>query len=259
MSHELLEGFDYTQIASGRTRNGLYVAAMRGAGVLEPQPDASYELVRSAGGVQTAFASVAENPEMKFSWQAWPGAKGPQSPEDPQVPQAREALRKSSLEMGIEQVPVFLNAEEIRKHYLGYSNEVIWWLFHEMPQACNFEKAADYWPVYRSVNEKYADLIKQNSKADDVIWVQDYQFLLVGKQLKEKEVKQKVGFFLHIPFPPVETFNQLPDKEQKEEILKGLLAYDVVSFQADTYKENFFTDGKNNASRSRNRRKCTRN
>lgn len=118
--------------------------------------------------------------------------------------------------------------------YYGYSNEIIWPLFHDLPSFCNFNPA--YWHAYQSVNTKYAKQVSQISKADDFIWVQDYQLICVASELRKMGNTQNIGFFLHIPFPPLDLFLKLP---QRFSILEALLSYNLIGFQTMRDKRNF--------------------
>ena len=130
--------------------------------------------------------------------------------------------------------PVVLTEEELNQYYLGFSNEIIWPLFHDFPSRCNFDPA--YWDMYQAVNRKFAQVIAQNARANDYISVQDYHLMLVAKELRGMGVESNVGFFLHIPFPPPDIFIKMP---WRSEILEALLEYDLVGFQTMRDRNNF--------------------
>ncbi|NGX42437.1 MAG: Trehalose-phosphate synthase [Chlamydiae bacterium] len=127
-----------------------------------------------------------------------------------------------------------LLASEISCYYEGYSNKQLWPLFHYFPSMCVFDEQD--WAVYRSVNEKMADLILQNVKDGDFIWVHDYHFLLLPCILRKKNPNLKIGFFLHIPFPNQELFRLLANRE---ELLLGLLGADLIGFHTTSYANHF--------------------
>ncbi len=129
---------------------------------------------------------------------------------------------------------VTLSQEELDQYYLGFSNEVIWPLFHNLESRCKFAPA--YWNVYQAVNRKFAQVIAENARKHDYIWVHDYHLMLVAKELHAIGVKTKVGFFLHTPFPPLDTYARLPWRSQ---VLGALLEYDLIGFQTLNDRHNF--------------------
>ena len=121
--------------------------------------------------------------------------------------------------------------------YYGYSNEVIWPLFHDLQNFCNFEPA--YWQAYKQVNERYADAIVRSARPDDFIWVHDYHLMYVAQALRERSASAKLSaltFFLHIPFPPYDIFAKLP---QQQRLLHALLQFDLLGFQTRRDVRNF--------------------
>ena len=145
-----------------------------------------------------------------------------------------ELVAIGSKDAGCMLKPVVLTEEELNQYYLGFSNEIIWPLFHDFPSRCNFDPA--YWDMYQAVNRKFAQVIAQNARANDYISVQDYHLMLVAKELRGMGVESNVGFFLHIPFPPPDIFIKMPWRSQ---ILEALLEYDLVGFQTMRDRNNF--------------------
>jgi len=123
-------------------------------------------------------------------------------------------------------VPVILTEEEQAKYYEGFSNEVLWPLFHDLQSLCHFDP--EYWDFYDRVNRKFAEAIHSTAERSDTVWVQDYQLLRVAHALRQIRPDSTVSFFLHIPFPPPDIFAKLP---WRREVLEGLLAYDFVAVQ----------------------------
>ena len=110
-------------------------------------------------------------------------------------------------------MPVALSETERDEFYYGYSNEVIWPLFHDLQNFCNFEPG--YWQTYKAVNDRFADAIARCAQPNDFIWVHDYHLMNVAQALRERGVSQKLSgltFFLHIPFPPYDIFSSLPQQ-----------------------------------------------
>jgi trehalose 6-phosphate synthase len=134
-------------------------------------------------------------------------------------------------------VPVLLAEDEVKGFYDGFSNGILWPLFHDLLGRCDFNPS--FWYSYLTVNRKFARAVLENSDPEDFIWVQDYQLIHVAQALREQtEERRRMGFFLHIPFPPLDIFVKLPWRAQ---ILNALLAYDLIGFQTARDSRNFLT------------------
>ena len=177
-----------------------------------------------SGGLITALTPVLK--QRGGLWVGWPGACG----ED----DLTQTLAEAGDQAGFSFAPVALTEEERDRFYYGFSNEIIWPLFHDLHMRCNYDPA--YWEAYRTVNRKFAQAIKENLQDDDFIWVHDYHLMHVAKELREAGVEQQIGFFLHIPFPPPEIFLKLP---WRFDVLQALLKYDVLGFQTQGYRHSF--------------------
>jgi trehalose 6-phosphate synthase len=182
-------------------------------------------LVRPAsGGLVTALAPVLRN--RGGLWIGWPGTAGEMELE--------ATLGSASLEIGYRLRPVYLSADDVRDFYYGFSNEIIWPLFHDLLTYCNF--APEYWHNYLDVNRKFTKVAAANCTPNDYIWVHDYHLMHLAKSLRSRDVRNRIGFFLHIPFPPIDIFLKLPWRSQ---ILQALLEYDLVGFQTMRDRRNF--------------------
>lgn len=118
--------------------------------------------------------------------------------------------------------------------YNGFANSTIWPLFHDNirpPQYC-----ADSWHAYRSVNESVAARVAAHTEQNGCVWVHDYQLQLVPALVRKRRSDVRIGYFHHIPFPPVELFAKLP---WRDELLRGLLGADLVGFQTVDDARNF--------------------
>lgn len=138
-------------------------------------------------------------------------------------------------EQGYDLVPVLLSEQEVKEFYEGFSNALLWPLFHDLLGRCDFNPA--FWHTYLKVNRKFAECVVEQSEEDDFIWVQDYQLIHVAQFVREKSAR-RIGFFLHIPFPPLDIFLKLPWRAQ---ILQALLSYDLLGFQTPRDTRNFLT------------------
>ena len=123
-------------------------------------------------------------------------------------------------------VAVDLPPRITRAFYEGYSNNTLWPLLHGLPSRASFDP--ETWHAYRDANERFTAAILERLRPDDLVWVHDYQLMLVPGMLREAAPGVRVGFFLHIPFPASDVFRILP---QRDAILEGLLGADVVAFQ----------------------------
>ena len=138
--------------------------------------------------------------------------------------------------MDFELHPVFVNGKVYESYYNGFSNSILWPLFHYFPSFLSYHEE-DY-NAYREVNELFAEQIIAVANKNDTIWVHDYHLFLLPGLLREKMPDLKIGFFLHIPFPSFEIFRLLPGK-WKQEILHGLLGADLVGFHTIEYRRYF--------------------
>ena len=150
------------------------------------------------------------------------------------VDRLEAVLADAGAAAGFNFAPVRLTAEERDKFYYGFSNEIVWPLFHDLHTRCNFDPT--FWKAYRAVNCKFARAVKENLRGDDFVWVHDYHLMHVARELREVGVRQKIGFFLHIPFPPPDIFLKLP---WRFDVLQALLEFDVLGFQTQGHRRNF--------------------
>jgi trehalose 6-phosphate synthase/phosphatase len=207
----------------------LAVVSNRLAIVVEKGSAGEWVIKSGSGGLVTALGPVLR--DRGGLWIGWLGSHLRESMDDQTL---EDLLAEGSRETGYSLKPVELTEEEIQKYYFGFSNEILWPLFHDLPSRCNFDPA--YWEVYERVNEKFAGKIAENTGEEDYVWVHDYQLILVADQLKKMGVNRHTGFFLHIPFPPLDGFIRLPWRFQ---ILDAMLQYDLVGFQTVRDRRNF--------------------
>lgn len=130
--------------------------------------------------------------------------------------------------------PVTLDADDIERYYEGQSNATIWPLYHDAVETPVYRRR--WREAYRDVNARFADAAAAVAAPGATVWVQDYQLQLVPAMLRERRPDLRIGFFLHIPFPPIELFMQMP---QRAELLRGLLGADLVGFQQRLAAQNF--------------------
>ncbi len=192
--------------------------------IVVSQEEDGWRLNAGAGGLVTALAPVLKR--HRGMWIGWPGC-GEEAPID-------DLLAELAQEQGYSLGTVPLTQEEVAEYYEGFSNMTLWPLFHDLLGHCQFN--ADHWATYAEVNRRFAEVTAGLVEKKDLIWVQDYQLILMGKRLRELQVENPLAFFLHIPFPSPDLFRRLPWRQQ---ILKGLLSYDLVGFQTLRDRRNF--------------------
>jgi len=188
--------------------------------------------VSSAGGLATALTSYierrrTEDPDFECLWVGWPGAVVGESEQE-------EVRRRALAER--QAWPVFLSDEDIEAFYNGFSNSTLWPLFHYFPSYTQYDE--EQFSAYRRANEAFAEAALEVVRPGDVVWVHDYQLLLVPNMLRKRAATLSIGFFLHIPFPSFEVFRLLPTSWRRE-ILEGMLGADLVGFHTHDYTQYF--------------------
>jgi trehalose 6-phosphate synthase len=185
---------------------------------LERLPDGTQRWKSSPGGLVTALDPLLRS--RRAAWVGWPGVP------DVDV----EPIVDKDLTLH----PVMLSQAEVTDYYEGFSNATLWPLYHDVVAPPVFHR--HWWNTYQEVNERFAAATAKIASDGATVWVQDYQLQLVPRMLRELRPDLRIGFFLHIPFPPVELFMQLP---WRTELIRGLLGADLVGFQLPGGAQNF--------------------
>jgi trehalose 6-phosphate synthase len=172
----------------------------------------------SPGGLVTALEPVLRANE--GTWIGWPGGE-------------EQDLEPFEFD-GLDLVPMTMSAEEIENFYEGFSNATLWPLYHDVVAKPEFHR--EWWDSYVAVNRRFAAKAAEVASEGATVWVHDYQLQLVPQMLRDQRPDLRIGFYLHIPFPPAELFQQLPWRRQ---ILEGLLGADLVGFQLTGGSQNF--------------------
>ena len=183
------------------------------------------EVQRSAGGLATGLMRPHEQSD--GLWIGWAGASDLD-------PAQQAALDRELAAMRLVGVP--LSADLVGRFYEGYSNGVLWPLFHYLLDQIPLQVAD--WDGYVEANEAFADVVAAHYRPDDMIWVHDYQLFLLPALLRERLPGARIGFFLHIPFPSEELFRTLPTRDR---LLQGMLGADLVGFHTPAYLRHFAT------------------
>jgi trehalose 6-phosphate synthase len=204
----------------------LVVASNRLPVVLTSDGKGDWNLERGSGGLVTALEPVLR--DRGGVWIGWPGV------EKGKIPDLDQVLATATEGVGYRVKGVNLTAQEQDDFYLGFANQVIWPLFHDFQTQCNFDPR--FWKTYLRVNEMFADVIAGEAAPGDFVWVHDYHLMMVAHHLRSGSWEGKLGFFLHIPFPPLDVFVGLPWRFQ---VMDALLSYDLVGFQTARDRRNF--------------------
>jgi trehalose 6-phosphate synthase len=215
-----------TSKSSKKKRSGdsdFVVVANRLPVDLERLPDGTTTWKRSPGGLVTALEPLLRR--RRGAWVGWPGVTddGPDDFDDEPIVQEDLTLH-----------PVRLSSSDVAEYYEGFSNATLWPLYHDVIVKPIYER--EWWERYVEVNRRFAEATSHVVAQGGTVWVQDYQLQLVPKMLRELRPDLTIGFFLHIPFPPVELFMQMP---WRTEIIEGLLGADLVGFHLSGGAQNF--------------------
>lgn len=198
--------------------NELVVVANRLPADITVHEDGSITTERSPGGLVSALMPVMQ--KTSGAWVGWAGR-----PDTGLEPFEGE---------GISMWPVDLSAQEVEEYYEGFSNGTLWPLYHDVIVDPEYHR--HWWNAYVAINRRFAVAAAQAVAEGGTVWVQDYQLQLVPAVLRHLRPDVRIGFFNHIPFPPVELFAQLP---WRKEILRGLLGADLLGFQRPDDAHNF--------------------
>ena len=207
---------EQTSLASERpivvVSNRLPFSFQRTTKGLEPHP--------SPGGLVSSLGPVLR--KRGGTWVGWPGIE------------VRDGERISPRGEAYRISPVLLNDKEINRYYHGLSNRTLWPMMHSMPGRARFDQRE--WDTYVRVNERFAESAVAVAADAGLIWVHDYQLMLTPTWIRSALPDTRLAFFNHIPFPPYDVFRVLP---WTRELLRGLLACDLVGFHVRAYAQNF--------------------
>lgn len=173
-----------------------------------------FTFIPSEGGLATGLGSIYQKSDNV--WVGWPGMEITD----------KQAQKRITRELDSKNLkPVFLTQDEINNYYEGFSNEVLWPVFHYMPTYARYQQT--YWDFYLSVNKKFCDIVFEIAEPGDIVWIHDYQLLLLPGLIRNLLPDLSIGFFQHIPFPSYELFRLIP---WRLEILEGVLGADLIGF-----------------------------
>ncbi|AGM41668.1 Alpha,alpha-trehalose-phosphate synthase [Spiribacter salinus M19-40] len=175
-----------------------------------------------AGGLSVALSGALKR--RGGMWFGWDGqlSQGPVS--RPRIEQAD----------GIDYATLPLSRADYDDFYLGYSNAVIWPVFHFNLGAMDYQRSHS--EGYARVNALFADALTPLLEPDDTLWVHDYHLMPLARELRERGVRQRIGFFLHIPFPDYDVLRAMPGHRQ---LLEDLCRFDLLGFQTENDRHAF--------------------
>jgi trehalose 6-phosphate synthase len=174
-----------------------------------------------AGGLAVGIADALKDGGLWFGWSG-------------QIsPSARNPVRKIEVD-NITYATIDLNQEDYDRFYVGYANSTLWPLLHFRLGLIDFKR--EDLDGYFSVNRTFAAALALELEPDDIVWIHDYHLIPLGAELRNLGVRNRLGFFLHIPFVPASLFSALP---QGEKLLRAFLAYDVVGLQTEEHRRDF--------------------
>lgn len=197
--------------------NRLPVSVKRVDGVLDFYP--------STGGLATALSSYIKKDNC--IWIGWPGIASDD------LTFAEKKLITNELQKHHCR-PIFLTQKQLDEYYNGYSNGVLWPLFHDLPVETG--GSATNWKAYQTVNKQFAEAAIELSQPGSTIWVHDYQLMLVPLFIREQRPTDKLGFFLHIPFP---SNKKLSTIKEAQSLIEGVLGANLIGFHISSYTKNF--------------------
>jgi trehalose 6-phosphate synthase/phosphatase len=179
---------------------------------------------RSPGGLATGLGGV--HARSGGLWIGWPGHAEELTSDEERI------LAERYAELAV--VPVSLSREEVQRYYEDFCNGVLWPLLHYLLGPLPLEDI-DF-EIYERVNQRFADAVIAHHRPGDLVWVQDYQLMLVPQMIRSRVPDARIGYFLHIPFPSSDVFRTLPFRDR---LLEGLLGADLIGFHTAAYMRHF--------------------
>ncbi len=179
------------------------------------------------GGLASGLGDYTKNKKRGTKWIGWPGL-----PSD-----NLSAAERRTIAVRLRQhhcYPVFLTQKQVDDYYNGYSNSVVWPMFHDLPIKTGDNSRT--WETYHSVNALFASETLRLSKPGSSVWIHDYHLMLLPRMIRAERPQDQIGFFLHTPFPSAENFTK---SKHAASIVTGLLGASLVGFHTSIYAQNF--------------------
>jgi len=176
----------------------------------------------TVGGLAMALAAALR--EYSGLWFGWSGKT---------VPAFTGLLDVQTLD-GVTSAVVDLEEADLDEYYNGYANKTLWPLFHYRTDLAAYDRA--YGEGYSRVNKRFAETLAPLIEPDDLIWVHDYHLIPLGRELRALGIRNRIGFFLHVPWPAHQVFTTLPGHGR---LVQAMFDYDLVGFQIEEYRQAF--------------------
>lgn len=176
----------------------------------------------TVGGLAMALAAALR--EYSGLWFGWSGKTTP------------EFTGQMNLQRidGVTVATVDLEEADLNEYYNGYANKTLWPLFHYRQDLTAYDRSFD--EGYERVNRRFAETLRPLIEADDLVWIHDYHLIPLARELRSLGVTNRIGFFLHIPWPAHQLLTTLP---RHKELVEALFAYDLVGFQTAEHRQAF--------------------
>jgi len=181
---------------------------------------------RSGNGAQGGLA-VALGAALKESHGIWFGWSG----EKTDAFSGQINLRRDD---GITTATIDLEEQDVDEYYNGYANKTLWPLFHYRIDLAEYDRS--FGSGYERVNERFAETVAPLIEEGDLVWVHDYHLIPLGQRLRQHGIRNRIGFFLHIPWPPHRLMVSMPYHQR---LVRSMLAYDLIGFQTAEWLESF--------------------
>jgi len=210
----------------------LFIVSNRLPITVELKDNNHYVSRQSSGGLISAISAyLNKEGKDKFTQTIWAG-----------IPDCSEKAWNNadthSTDMDYTYLPVFVNRKKYELYYNGFSNSLLWPLFHYFPSFADYNPS--YYKAYTEINEIFAQILAAQLKKEDVVWIHDYHLLPLAGMLRKMFPTLTIGFFLHIPFPSYELFRVIP-KQWQREILSGMMGADLIGFHTVDYANHFLS------------------
>lgn len=181
---------------------------------------------RGAAGAQGGLAGALDAAlrQTKGLWFGWSGEDSREPADAPHV-QTHDGVTIATID---------LSPLDLEEYYNGYANSTLWPLFHYRLDLTEFERETGR--GYERVNQRFADSLTPLLEPADLVWVHDYHLIPLGADLRRRGARNRIGFFLHIPWPPTRMLAALPFHKR---LVRSMLAYDLVGFQCDEWLGSF--------------------
>lgn len=176
-----------------------------------------------SGGLAVALDEALKQETLWFGWSG-------------QIAEATSRTPTLTQRRNVTLATIDLGAEDYRRFYVGFANSSLWPLLHYRTGIMDY--AREDYQGYRTVNRHFAAALSPLLRPDDIVWIHDYHLIPLGRELRELGHSNRLGFFLHIPFPPAGVFDALPCARA---LLRDLAACDLVGFQTDEDRDNFLS------------------